>query len=239
MLYLKKCFRKEVWYCMKKFMFIFSGIPIILIFAIIIGLIITKSSTYDEMIYTTKTYTIQNELTKTDITIEYPFFTDAKGTSITQLNESVYEKSVTTKMEEYYNNTGLYYKGNYSIKLLEEKYISILFESESYLNGAAYPVDDAFGITYNVQKNEIVDLSEIAEKSSLDIIIEKKNFKVIKAVNDFLTDPVFESYMNAESTEGYYITKDSIGLIFRLPHVAGDYAIVEILMEQEPEYTFR
>lgn len=113
------------------------------------------------------------------------------------------------------------------MKLLDEDYVSILFESESYLDGSAYPVDNGFGLTYNVKKNKIVDLFEIIEKSNLDEVIDTKNFKVIKAVNDFLTDPVFEDYMHIDSSVGFYLTEDSIGLLFSLPHIAGDYATVE------------
>lgn len=46
-------------------------------------------------------------------------------------------------------------------------------------------------------------------------------------VNDFLTDPGFEDYMHVDSSAGFYLTEDFIGLIFNLPHVAGDYATVE------------
>ena len=212
---------------MKKFRFVFAGIFAILIVVTITGFMLTKNSAHIDITYITKTCTIQNEINKTDIIIEYPFFTAPEGININQLNELVYKQSVKTQLEKYDNKTGLYYKGKYSIKLLDKEYASILFESESYLDGSAYPVDNGFGLTYNVKKNKTEDLYEIIEKSNLDKIIDAKNFKVVKAVNDFLTDPAFEYYMHVDSSSGFYLTDDSFGLIFSLPHVAGDYATVE------------
>lgn len=133
------------------------------------------------------------------------------------------------------------YEVDYEIKCFNQEYLSILFEGIQFPFGAAHPSDIAWGITFDMKSGKTIGITDIIEEKELQDKLSKKLFVTKRGMDiDRYEDLAGETdwcekytgysmhYFDKEHKNDFYLSDESIGIMFGVSHAIGDYIIVEI-----------
>ena len=184
-----------------------------------------------------------------DILIHYP--------SISGLDDSAHEQKVNDIILDeilFYIQPvdeipkGQYYKLDYEVMFMDDRLLSIVYTGSEFSESSAYPVDVFFSTNIhllNAEKLKLKDFitdDEELVKAYQSILNEGSDDELRKLAYDYILqtfdkDGLLKGFKEADETYGLgryifsYVTEDSLGISWEVPHVIGDHVETEISFE--------
>lgn len=168
--------------------------------------------------------------------IMYPYIFLDNSDLQNQINRQISEA-----IKEYCGDPICSYEVDYEIKCFNQEYLSILFEGMRIPLGGSHPSDIAWGITFDMKSGKAIGIADIIEEKELQDILSKKLFVTKRGLDiDIYENLAGETdwcekytgyslhYYDKEHKNDFYLSGESIGIMFGVSHAIGDYIIVEI-----------
>lgn len=196
-----------------------------------------------------------NEVSFNDgkITIRYPYITGIEnGDAEIKINEII-KNEVMSDIQPIENiDLGQYYNIDFVVKCSNNKLLSIIFYGGEFSEGAAYPRDIFYSINIDLisaKKLKLKDLVKDYEKlaeiyaSTLteDYEDEMKKMVYDYIYNTYTIDDLIKGFTEADDVYESnrfifsYITNESLGISWEVPHAIGDHVEIEIPLEKLKE----
>ncbi len=184
-----------------------------------------------------------------DISIEYPFISglgDRKRED--KINDLILSEVLSYIQPIDDIDKGQYYKLSYEVKYQDDKILSVVYTGHFFSDTSAYPID-VFSTT-NIDlinskklklKEFVIDDSKLLEAYLL-VLGEGSDDEIKKFCYDYIlqnyNDVAILNRLN-QADEMYdfmkpvhsYLTKNSLGISWEVPHVMGDHVEVEIPLD--------
>lgn len=168
--------------------------------------------------------------------IMYPYIFLDNSDLQNQINRQISEA-----ITEYCGDPICSYEVDYEIKCFNQEYLSILFEGMRIPLGGSHPSDIAWGITFDMKSGKAIGIADIIEEKELQDILSKKLFVTKRGLDiDIYENLAGETdwcekytgyslhFYDKEHKNDFYLSSESIGIMFGVSHAIGDYIIVEI-----------
>lgn len=143
---------------------------------------------------------------------------------------------------------GQHYNLSYEIKYLDDRILSVVYKGSDYSDESAYPIDVFFSTNIDLLNSKKVKLKELIvdEKKLLEaykLVLNKncddevKKFSYDYILMNFDSTTIINGFNEADETYGLgryifsYITEDSLGISWEVPHVSGDHVEIEIPLD--------
>ena len=184
-------------------------------------------------------YTDVGHDTKTklaDVSIHYPKFSATESQAndtdtpksfaadrINAVIEENFSALAETPLYDGTTNEGLEtYRDTYKVVANNGRYVSVLFMNEAYSHGGPHPVKFAYGFIFEAGSGAVVDPRVLVQENALTA--EGLN----RPVSELIEAGIVENGKLADNFTSAYVTDGGkLGLVYGVPHAAGDYVIVE------------
>lgn len=225
---------------MKKKIIVVSLVLVLLTSLVVLGFSNTDSEQKTQYEVNERVYVYK------DIKVRYPqisgLIDDKKQDKI---NNLIKEKAISV-YEELLSDLerGQIYEvdGNYEIKLQSDKILSIAYSSFNNITPSAYPYSIFYTTNIDIENQKELIIKDFIPTIDEDFIKILKKGKYVGPVDmkyqEQLRKFVFSNYPNEDDLievikKSYiYTTEDIIGISIPVPHVAGDYFILEISKDE-------
>ncbi len=176
-----------------------------------------------------------------EINCSIPVFKEAQGFDPKELNarikqlvtERVTESKNGFASREYREKQSSYMEMNFTVYPASARLVSIVFQIESYVAGAAHPIHWSECLTYDKEKNRFLSLRSILNNGDDFVpIISRLCIEQLKT-QEGLSDPHWieeGAGPKAKNFEHFYLDTSGIGIIFDEykvgPYVAGAHGVM-------------
>lgn len=188
----------------------------------------------------------RNTFKEKDIKIEYPQIENTKDNKkLNSINELI-KKNAISAYDDIINNLekGQTYEvdGEYDVKLNDGNILSIAYTSFNNIVPSAHPFNKFYTTNIDMKSGKELSLSDFVSNIDDKFIYNLKNGNYVGSIDTIystqLFNEVFSYYSNdtelikAIKSAPFYITKESIGISLPVSHVFGDYANIEIPLDE-------
>ncbi len=127
----------------------------------------------------------------------------------------------------------------------ENDLLSVVYTGTYNYKTAAYPTNMCFSVNLNSEAERLCfkdmynisdELYDVFAKHAQDEIDRKYGGYGLSVEDMLCTKDSFISGIEDESSVNFYITEDSVGFIYSVPHAVGDYQTVEIPLSELEEF---
>jgi len=184
-----------------------------------------------------------------DIVITYPSLSGVKDTSHERKINEILKNEVLSYLQPIDEiSDGQYYEIAYEIMVYNDKVLSVVYTGSGYSDGAAYPIDVFFSTNIDLVNEKKMKLDDlISDKEELlkafkSVLNQENDDEITRVSYDYILqnyddESILNGFNEADETYGLgryiysYLTADSIGISWEIPHVIGDHVEIEIPIE--------
>ncbi len=184
------------------------------------------------------------------VTIRYPYITGIENDDDEKKINEIIKNEVMSYLQPIENiDVGQNYSIDFDVKCSNNKLLSIIYYGSEFLEGSAYPIDVFFSTNIDLigtKKLKLIDVIKDYEalvEVFTSILIEENDDEMKKTAYDYIyqtynRDDLIKGFTEADDTYGSgryifsYVTNESIGFSWEVPHVIGDHVEIEIPFEK-------
>ena len=177
------------------------------------------------------------ETESSSFVIPYPqIVIDGGGEEEKNINKTLYHMGVET----YTDDWDIYeIDADYSIGLLNEQIISVIFQGIITPTDGRYPSTACFAVTIDLDTGELIKLGDVIPLENLECFFTPQYFTLVEGIDSLEAGEanyksLFDQYKefpsfayDCDHLHDFYIKEDCLGIIIGVPHIDGDIVVFE------------